>query len=134
MPRLLFIYFLKAYLDHQIYNDDEKLLPSGSKAINIDSFVNLLENNERLNKIFISAFESVDNLKFNEEDYNLMALRVKLSGEDKKMIDDFIIYNYFSSKYVIEALSTRDEMSAKKIDLKIYQTRLKQKLRKSIKC
>ena len=108
-----FVCFLKAYLDHQIYNDDEKLLPSGSKAINIDSFVNLLENNERLNKIFISAFESVDNLKFNEEDYNLMALRVKLSGEDKKMIDDFIIYNYFSSKYVIEALSTRDEMSEK---------------------
>ena len=63
-----------------------------------------------------------------------MALRVKVSGQDKKMIDDFIINNYFSSKYVIEALATRDKMSTKKIDLKIYQTRLKQKLRKSIKC
>ena len=37
-----FIYFLKAYLDLQIYNDDEELLPSGSKAINIDSFIDLL--------------------------------------------------------------------------------------------
>ena len=129
-----FVCFLKAYLDHQIYNDDEKLLPSGSKAINIDSFIDLLKTNERLNKIFISAFESVDNLKFSEEDYNIMALRVKVYGQDKKMIDDFIINNYFSSKYVIEALATRDEMSTKKIDLKIYQTRLKQKLRKSIKC
>lgn len=129
-----FVYFLKAYLDHQIYNDDEKLLPSGSKAINIDSFIDLIKTNERLNKIFISAFESVDNLKFNEEDYNLMALRVKVSGQDKKIIDDFIINSYFSSKYVIDALATRDEMSEKKIDLKIYQTRLKQKLRKSIKC
>ena len=129
-----FVYFLKAYLDHQIYNDDEKLLPSGSKAINIDSFIDLIKTNERLNKIFISAFESVDNLKFNEEDYNLMALRVKVSGQDKKIVDDFIINSYFSSKYVIDSLATRDEMSEKKIDLKIYQTRLKQKLRKSIKC
>ena len=129
-----FVYFLKAYLDHQIHNDNEKLLPSGSKAINIDSFIDLIKTNERLNKIFISAFESVDNLKFNEGDYNLMALRVKVSGQDKKIIDDFIINSYFSSKYVIDALATRDEMSEKKIDLKIYQTRLKQKLRKSIKC
>ena len=107
--------FLKAYLDHQIYNDDEKLLPSGSKAINIDSFIDLIKTNERLNKIFISAFESVDKLKFNEEDYNLMALRVKVSGQDKKIIDDFIINSYFSSKYVIDALATRDEMSEKKL-------------------
>ena len=60
-----------------------------------------------------------------------MALRVKLSGEDKKMID-FIYTIIFLPN--VDALATRDEMSEKKIDLKIYQTKLKQKLRKSIKC
>ena len=43
-----------------------------------------------------------------------MALRVKVSGQDKKIVDDFIINSYFSSKYVIDALATRDEMSEKK--------------------
>ena len=129
-----FINFLKTYLDNQIYKDNEKLLPSGSEAINIESLINLLNTNERLNKIFFSAFESIDKLKFNEEDYNLMVLRVKVATQDKKLIDDFIINSYFSSKCVIDALATRDKMSSKKIDLKIYQTRLKQKLRKSIKC
>ena len=80
------------------------------------------------------AFESVDKLKLNEEDYNLMVLRVKIAAQDKKLIDDFIINSYFSSKCVIDALATRDKMSSKEIDLKIYQTRLKQKLRNSIKC
>ena len=59
--------------------------------------MDLIKTNERLNKIFISAFESVDNLKFNEEDYNLMALRVKVSGQDKKIVDDFIINSYWKN-------------------------------------
>ena len=129
-----FIYFLKTYLDSQISKDNEKLLPSGSEAINIKSLVDFLKTNERLNKIFFMAFESVDKLKLNEEDYNLMVLRVKIAAQDKKLIDDFIINSYFSSKCVIDALATRDKMSSKEIDLKIYQTRLKQKLRNSIKC
>ena len=54
--------------------------------------------------------------------------------DDEKKEDDFIIKSYFSSKCVLDALATRDKMSSKKIDLKIYQTRLKQKLRNSIKC
>ena len=129
-----FIYYLKTYLDSQISKDNEKLLPSGSEAINIKSLVDFLKTNERLNKIFFMAFESVDKLKLNEEDYNLMVLRVKIAAQDKKLIDDFIINSYFSSKCVIDALATRDKMSSKEIDLKIYQTRLKQKLRNSIKC
>ena len=120
--------FLKAYLNDQINDDEEKLLPSGSKAINIERFLEFLKTNEGLNKIFFSAFEKMQNANYSINDYKLMGSRVKVVGEDKKLLDDFIINSYFSSKCVIDALSRRDKISSKEIDLELYTAKLKHQL------
>ena len=120
--------FLKAYLNDQINDDEEKLLPSGSKAINIERFLEFLKTNEGLNKIFFSAFEKMQNANYSINEYKLMGSRVKVVGEDKKLLDDFIINSYFSSKCVIDALSRRDKISSKVIDLELYTAKLKHQL------
>ncbi len=120
--------FLKAYLNDQINDDEEKLLPSGSKAINIERFLEFLKTNEVLNKIFFSAFEKMQNANYSINEYKLMGSRVKVVGEDKKLLDDFIINSYFSSKCVIDALSRRDKISSKVIDLELYTAKLKHQL------
>lgn len=120
--------FLKAYLNDQINDDEEKLLPSGSKAINIERFLEFLKTNEGLNKIFFSAFEKMQNANYSINEYKLMGSRVKVVGEDKKLLDDFIINSYFSSKCVIDALSRRDKISSKEIDLELYTAKLKHQL------
>lgn len=120
--------FLKAYLNDQINDDEEKLLPSGSKAINIERFLEFLKTNEGLNKIFFSAFENMQNANYSINEYKLMGSRVKVVGEDKKLLDDFIINSYFSSKCVIDALSRRDKISSKEIDLELYTAKLKHQL------
>ena len=120
--------FLKAYLNDQINDDEEKLLPSGSKAINIERFLEFLKTNEGLNKIFFSAFEKMQNANYSINEYKLMGSRVKVVGEDKKLLDDFIINSYFSSKCVIDALSRRDKISFKEIDLELYTAKLKHQL------
>ena len=120
--------FLKAYLNDQINDDEEKLLPSGSKAINIERFLEFLKTNEGLNKIFFSAFENMQNANYSINEYKLMGSRVKVVGEDKKLLDDFIINSYFSSKCVIDALSRRDKISSKVIDLELYTAKLKHQL------
>ena len=117
--------FLKAYLNDQINDDEEKLLPSGSKAISIERFLEFLKTNEGLNKIFFSAFENMQNSNYSINEYKLMGSRVKVVGEDKKLLDDFIIDSYFSSKCVIDALSRRDKISSKEIDLELYTAKLK---------
>ena len=117
--------FLKAYLNDQINDDEEKLLPSGSKAISIERFLEFLKTNEGLNKIFFSAFENMQNANYSINEYKLMGSRVKVVGEDKKLLDDFIINSYFSSKCVIDALSRRDKISSKEIDLELYTAKLK---------
>ena len=121
--------FLKAYLNDQINDDEEKLLPSGSKAISIERFLEFLKTNEGLNKIFFSAFENMQNANYSINEYKLMGSRVKVVGKDKKLLDDFIIDSYFSSKCVIDALSRRDKLSSKEIDVKIYMSKLKHRLR-----
>ena len=120
--------FLKAYLNDQINDDEEKLLPSGSKAISIERFLEFLKTNEGLNKIFFSAFENMQNANYSINEYKLMGSRVKVVGEDKKLLDDFIINSYFSSKCVIDALSRRDKISSKEIDLELYMAKLKHQL------
>ena len=120
--------FLTAYLNEQINDDKEKLLPSGSKAINIERFLEFLKTNEGLNKIFFSAFEKMQNANYSINEYKLMGSRVKVVGEDKKLLDDFIINSYFSSKCVIDALSRRDKISSKEIDLELYTAKLKHQL------
>ena len=120
--------FLKAYLNDQINDDEEKLLPSGSKAINIERFLEFLKTNEGLNKIFFSAFENMQNANYSINEYKLMGSRVKVVGEDKRLLDDFIINSYFSSKCVIDALSRRDKISSKEIDLELYTAKLKHQL------
>ena len=120
--------FLKAYLNDQINDDEEKLLPSGSKAISIERFLEFLKTNEGLNKIFFSAFENMRNANYSINEYKLMGSRVKVVGEDKKLLDDFIINSYFSSKCVIDALSRRDKISSKEIDLELYTAKLKHQL------
>ena len=120
--------FLTAYLNEQINDDKEKLLPSGSKAINIERFLEFLKTNEGLNKIFFSAFEKMQNANYSINQYKLMGSRVKVVGEDKKLLDDFIINSYFSSKCVIDALSRRDKISSKEIDLELYTAKLKHQL------
>ena len=120
--------FLKAYLNDQINDDEEKLLPSGSKAISIERFLEFLKTNEGLNKKFFSAFENVQNANYSINEYKLMGSRVKVVGEDKKLLDDFIINSYFSSKCVIDALSRRDKISSKEIDLELYTAKLKHQL------
>jgi|TARA_B100000085_G_C18340567_1_gene430127 hypothetical protein len=120
--------FLKAYLNDQINDDEEKLLPSGSKAISIERFLEFLKTNEGLNKIFFSAFENMQNANYSINEYKLMGSRVKVVGEDKKLLDDFIINSYFSSKCVIDALSRRDKISSKEIDLELYTAKLKHQL------
>ena len=117
--------FLKAYLNDQINDDEEKLLPSGSEAISIERFLEFLKTNEGLNKIFFSAFENMQNANYSINEYKLMGSRVKVVGEDKKLLDDFIINSYFSSKCVIDALSRRDKISSKEIDLELYTAKLK---------
>ena len=120
--------FLKAYLNEQINDDEDKLLPSGSKAISIERFLEFLKTNEGLNKIFFSAFENMQNANYSINEYKLMGSRVKVVGEDKKLLDDFIINSYFSSKCVIDALSRRDKISSKEIDLELYTAKLKHQL------
>ena len=120
--------FLKAYLNDQINDDEEKLLPSGSKAISIERFLEFLKTNEGLNKIFFSAFENMQNANYSINEYKLMGSRVKVVGKDKKLLDDFIINSYFSSKCVIDALSRRDKISSKEIDLELYTAKLKHQL------
>ena len=120
--------FLKAYLNEQINDDKEKLLPSGSKAISMERFVDFLKTNEGLNKIFFSAFENMQNANYSINEYKLMGSRVKVVGKDKKLLDDFIIDSYFSSKCVIDALSRRDKISSKEIDLELYTAKLKHQL------
>ena len=120
--------FLKAYLNDQINDDEEKLLPSGSKAISIERFLEFLKTNEGLNKKFFSAFENVQNANYSINEFKLMGSRVKVVGEDKKLLDDFIINSYFSSKCVIDALSRRDKISSKEIDLELYTAKLKHQL------
>ena len=117
--------FLKAYLNEQINDDKEKLLPSGSKAISMERFIDFLKTNEGLNKIFFSAFENMQNANYSINEYKLMGSRVKVVGKDKKLLDDFIIDSYFSSKCVIDALSRRDKISSKEIDLELYTAKLK---------
>ncbi len=117
--------FLKAYLNDQINDDEEKLLPSGSEAISIERFLEFLKTNEGLNKIFFSAFENMQNSNYSINEYKLMGSRVKVVGKDKKLLDDFIIDSYFSSKCVIDALSRRDKISSKEIDLELYTAKLK---------
>ena len=117
--------FLKAYLNDQINDDEEKLLPSGSKAISIERFLEFLKTNEGLNKIFFSAFENMQNANYSINEYKLMGSRVKVVGKEKKLLDDFIIDSYFSSKCVIDALSRRDKISSKEIDLELYTAKLK---------
>ena len=117
--------FLKAYLNEQINDDNEKLLPSGSKAISMQRFIDFLKTNEGLNKIFFSAFENMQNSNYSINEYKLMGSRVKVVGKDKKLLDDFIIDSYFSSKCVIDALSRRDKISSKEIDLELYTAKLK---------
>ena len=80
-------------------------------------FIDLSKTNEGLNKIFFSAFENMQNANYSINEYKLMGSRVKVVGEDKKLLDDFIINSYFSSKCVIDALSRRDKISPKEIDL-----------------
>ena len=121
--------FLKAYLNEQINEDEEKLLPSGSEAISVKRFIEFLSANEGLNKTFFSAFENIENKKFGVQEAKLMGSRIKIVGEDKKLLDDFILDNYFSSKCVIDALSRRDKLSCKEIDVKIYMSKLKHQLR-----
>ena len=121
--------FLKGYLNEQINDDEDKLLPSGSKAISIERFLEFLKTNEGLNKIFFSAFENMQNANYSINEYKLMGSRVKVVGEDKKLLDDFIINSYFSSKCVIDALSRRDKLGCKEIDVKIYMSKLKHRLR-----
>ena len=75
---------MKAYLNEQINDDEEKLLPSGSEAISIERFVEFLKTNEGLNKIFFSAFENMQNANYSINEYKLMGSRVKVVGEDKK--------------------------------------------------
>lgn len=120
--------FLKAYLNDQINDDEEKLLPSGSKAISIERFLEFLKTNEGLNKIFFSAFENMQNANYSINEYKLMGSRVKVVGKEKKLLDDFIIDSYFSSKCVIDALSRRDKISSKEIDLELYTAKLKHQL------
>ena len=122
--------FLKAYLNDQISDDGEKLLPSGSEAISVSRFIEFLKKNEGLNKTFFSAFESIENANFSVDEYKLMGSSVKVVGKDKKLLDDFIIKSYFSSKCVIDALSIRDEISSKEIDLEIYMSKLKHQLKR----
>ena len=117
--------FLKAYLNEQINDDKEKLLPSGSKAISMERFIDFLKTNEGLNKIFFSAFENMQNANYSINEYKLMGSRVKVVGKEKKLLDDFIIDSYFSSKCVIDALSRRDKISSKEIDLELYTAKLK---------
>ena len=121
--------FLKAYLNEQINDDEDKLLPSGSKAIGMERFIEFLKANEGLNKTFFSAFENIENKKFGVQEAKLMGSRIKIVGEDKKLLDDFILDNYFSSKCVIDALSRRDKLGCKEIDVKIYMSKLKHRLR-----
>ena len=120
--------FLTAYLNEQINDDKEKLLPSGSKAISMQRFIDFLKTNEGLNKIFFSAFENMQNANYSINEYKLMVSRVEIVGEDKKLLDDFIINSYFSSKCVIDALSRRDKISSKEIDLELYTAKLKHQL------
>ena len=121
--------FLKAYLNEQINDDENKLLPSGSEAISVERFIEFLKANEGLNKTFFSAFDNVENKKFGVHEAKLMGSRIKVVGKDKKLLDDFILNNYFSSKCVIDALSRRDTLSCKKIDVKIYMSKLKHQLK-----
>ena len=120
--------FLKAYLNDQINDDEEKLLPSGSKAISIERFLEFLKTNEGLNKIFFSAFENMQNANYSINEYKLMGSRVKVVGKEKKLLDDFIINSYLSSKCFIDALSRRDKISSKEIDLELYTAKLKHQL------
>ena len=121
--------FLKAYLNEQINEDENKLLPSGSEGISVERFIEFLKANEGLNKTFFSAFENIENKKFGLHEAKLMGSRIKIVGEDKKLLDDFILNNYFSSKSVIDALSRRDKLSCKEIDVKIYMSKLKHQLK-----
>ena len=121
--------FLKAYLNEQINEDEEKLLPSGSEAISVERFIEFLKANEGLNKTFFSAFDNMENKKFGVHEAKLMGSSIKVVGEDKKLLDDFILNNYFSSKCVIEALSRRDKLSCKEVDVKIYMSKLKYQLK-----
>ena len=121
--------FLKAYLNEQINDDENKLLPSGSEAISVERFIEFLKANDGLNKTFFSAFDNVENKKFGVHEAKLMGSRIKIVGEDKKLLDDFILNSYFSSKCVIDALSRRDKLSCKEIDVKIYMSKLKHQLK-----
>ena len=67
----------------------------------------------------------MQNSNYSINEYKLMGSRVKVVGEDKKLLDDFIIDSYFSSKCVIDALSRRDKISSKEIDLELYTAKLK---------
>ena len=121
--------FLKAYLNEQINDDGNKLLPCGSEAISAERFIEFLKANEGLNKTFFSAFENIENKKFGIHEVKLMGSSIKVVGEDKKLLDDFILNNYFSSKCVIDALARRDKLSCKEIDVKIYMSKLKHQLK-----
>ena len=122
--------FLKAYLDVQINDDEENLLPSGSVAISMERFIDFLKTNEGLNNIFFSAFEARENSKVSLDEYKLIASKIKVAGKDKKLLDEFIINNYFSSKCVIQALSKRDKLGSKEIDLEAYMSELKHQLKR----
>ena len=123
-------YFLKAYLNNQINDDEENLLPSGSEAISMEIFIEFLKKNEGLNRAFFLAFESIENENSSVDEYELMGSSVKIVGEDKKLLDNFIIKSYFSSKSVIDALSKRDKISLKEIDLETYMSKLKHQLKR----
>lgn len=123
-------YFLKAYLNDQINDDEENLLPSGSEAISMEMFIEFLKKNEGLNRAFFLTFESIENENSSVDEYELMGSSVKIVGEDKKLLDNFIIKSYFSSKSVIDALSKRDKISLKEIDLEIYMSKLKHQLKR----
>ena len=56
--------FLKGYLNEQINDDEDKLLPSGSKAIGMERCIEFLKANAGLNKTFFSAFEKIENAIF----------------------------------------------------------------------
>ncbi len=121
--------FLKGYLNEQINDDEDKLLPSGSMAISMERFIEFLKANEGLNKTFFSVFENIENKNIGVHEAMLMGSSIKVVGEDKKLLDDFILNNYFSSKRVIDALSRRDKLSCKEIDVKIYMSKLKYQLK-----
>ena len=59
-----------------------------------------------------------------------MGSTLKVVGKEKKLLDDFIIYNYFSSECVIGSLSIRDKISSKEFNLETYAPTLKKQLKR----